>query len=47
MAARALEALGKIASALPKEQAARAQELAAVILEALRFENGRRSARMI
>jgi HEAT repeat protein len=44
VAARALEALGKIASALPKEQAARAQELAAVILEALRFENGRRSA---
>ena len=44
MAARALEARGKIAAALPKEQAARAQELAGVILEALRFENGRRSA---
>lgn len=42
--ARALEALGKIAAALPKEQAARAQELASVVLETLAFENRRRSA---
>ena len=41
--ARSVEALGKIAAALPKEQETRAKELGASILEALRFENGRRS----
>ena len=41
---QALEALGKIVAALPKEQAARAQELARVVLETLAFENRRRSA---
>lgn len=42
--ARAVEALGKIVAALTNEQATRAQELAGVIVEALKFENGRRSA---
>jgi HEAT repeat protein len=42
--ARTVEALGKITAALPKEQEAREQELAALILEALRFENRRRAA---
>jgi cyclophilin family peptidyl-prolyl cis-trans isomerase/HEAT repeat protein len=42
--ARTVEALGKIASALPKEQEARQRELGAAILEALKFEAGRRSA---
>jgi cyclophilin family peptidyl-prolyl cis-trans isomerase/HEAT repeat protein len=42
--ARAVEALGKISAALPKEQEARAQELAGAILEALKFEARRRSA---
>jgi len=42
--ARAVEALGKIAAALPKEQEQRAQELAAAVLEALKFEARRRSA---
>ncbi len=42
--ARALEALGKITAALPKENAARAQQLAGVVLETLALENNRRSA---
>jgi cyclophilin family peptidyl-prolyl cis-trans isomerase/HEAT repeat protein len=42
--ARVLEALGKIAAALPKEQATRAQALASVVLETLAWENRRRSA---
>src|SRR5882724_9636635 len=42
--ARAVEALGKIAAGLPKEQEARARELASEILEALTFEAHRRSA---
>jgi cyclophilin family peptidyl-prolyl cis-trans isomerase len=42
--ARAIEALGKIAAALPREQEARQRELGAAILEALKFEAGRRSA---
>jgi len=42
--ARSVEALGKIVAALPKEQATRAHELAAVVLEALNFEARRRSA---
>src|SRR4029077_12206532 len=42
--ARAVEGLGKIAAALPKEQATRAHDLAAVVLEALNFEARRRSA---
>lgn len=42
--ARAVEALGKIAAALPKEQEARQREIASAVLEALRFEAGRRSA---
>lgn len=42
--ARAVEALGKIAAALPKEQKARQQQLAGAILEALKFEARRRSA---
>jgi cyclophilin family peptidyl-prolyl cis-trans isomerase/HEAT repeat protein len=42
--ARSVEALGKIVAALPKEQATRAHELAAVVLEALTFEARRRSA---
>jgi cyclophilin family peptidyl-prolyl cis-trans isomerase/HEAT repeat protein len=42
--ARAVEALGKIVAALPTEQATRAHELAAVVLEALTFEARRRSA---
>jgi cyclophilin family peptidyl-prolyl cis-trans isomerase/HEAT repeat protein len=41
---RALEALGKIVAALPKEQETRAQELAGVVLETLDFENRKRSA---
>jgi cyclophilin family peptidyl-prolyl cis-trans isomerase/HEAT repeat protein len=41
---RALEALGKIVAALPKEQQTRAQELAGVVLETLDFENRKRSA---
>ena len=36
--ARAVEALGKIAAALPREQEARQRELGAAILEALKFE---------
>lgn len=42
--ARAVEALGKIAAALPKEQEARARELSGAILGALSFEVHRRSA---
>lgn len=42
--ARAVEALGKIAAALPKEQEARSQELAREILAVLTFEARRRSA---
>lgn len=42
--ARVVEALGKISGALPKEQAAPAQELAAAILNALQHENRTRSA---
>jgi cyclophilin family peptidyl-prolyl cis-trans isomerase/HEAT repeat protein len=42
--ARAVEALGKIAAALPKEQEARQRELGVAILEVLKFEAGRRSA---
>jgi cyclophilin family peptidyl-prolyl cis-trans isomerase/HEAT repeat protein len=42
--ARAVEALGKITAALPKEQETRARQLAAVVLETLRFEASRRSA---
>ena len=41
--ARAVEALGKIAGALPKEQEERAHELGAVILGALDVEAGRRA----
>ena len=41
--ARAIEALGKIASVLPREQEARQRELGAAILEALTFEARRRS----
>jgi len=39
--ARAIEALGKIAAALPPEQEARQRELGAAILDALKFELGR------
>jgi cyclophilin family peptidyl-prolyl cis-trans isomerase/HEAT repeat protein len=42
--ARSVEALGKIAAALPSEQEARMRELGAVILETLRFEADRKSA---
>src|SRR5258705_924918 len=42
--ARTVEALGKIAAALPKEQEARQRELGAAILDALKFQTGRRSA---
>lgn len=42
--ARAVEALGKIAAALPREQEARQRELSAAILEALKFEDERRSS---
>jgi len=42
--ARAIEALGKIAAALPKGQETRARELGATILEALKLEAARRSA---
>ena len=42
--ARAMEALGKIAAALPREQETRQRELGASIIEALKFEAGRRSA---
>ena len=42
--ARAIEALGKIAAALPREKEARQRELGAAILEALKFEAARRSA---
>jgi cyclophilin family peptidyl-prolyl cis-trans isomerase/HEAT repeat protein len=42
--ARAVEALGKIAAALPEAQVARQKELGAEILDALNFENRRRSA---
>jgi cyclophilin family peptidyl-prolyl cis-trans isomerase/HEAT repeat protein len=42
--ARAIEALGKITAALPKEQEERAHELAAAVLRALAFEAHRRSA---
>src|SRR5258705_8892331 len=41
--ARTVEALGKIAAALPKEQETRQRELGAAILDALKFEAGRRS----
>lgn len=41
---RAVEALGKITAALPKEQERHAHELAAVVLNALAYEAGRRSA---
>ena len=41
--ARAIEALGKIAAALPKEQETRARELGAVILGALEVEAERRA----
>jgi cyclophilin family peptidyl-prolyl cis-trans isomerase/HEAT repeat protein len=42
--ARAVEALGKIAAALPKEQEPRQRELGAAILEVLKFEAGGSSA---
>ena len=42
--ARTLEALGKIAAALPRDQEARQRELGAAILDALKFETERRSA---
>lgn len=42
--ARAVEALGKIAAALPKEQEARTRELGAAIRDALTLEARRRSA---
>ena len=42
--ARALEALGKIAAAMPKEQEARQQELAQAILSDLKAEHGRHAA---
>src|SRR5437762_2670863 len=41
---RAVEALGKIAAAIPKSEDARAQPLRQAILGALEFEAGRRSA---
>jgi cyclophilin family peptidyl-prolyl cis-trans isomerase/HEAT repeat protein len=41
---RAVEAVGKIAGVLPKEQEARRRELASAILDSLKFEAGRRSA---
>lgn len=41
--ARAVEALGKIVASLPKEQEARAKELAAQVLSVLAFEAHRRS----
>ena len=41
---RGVEALGKITAALPKEQETRAHQLAAVVLETLKFEASRRSA---
>ena len=41
--ARAVEALGKITAALPKEQEARARELAGSVLGVLKFEARRRS----
>jgi cyclophilin family peptidyl-prolyl cis-trans isomerase/HEAT repeat protein len=41
---RAVEALGKIAAALPKEQEARTRQLGDGILEALKVESARRSA---
>ena len=39
--ARAIEGLGKIAAALPREQEARQREVGAAILDALKFELGR------
>jgi cyclophilin family peptidyl-prolyl cis-trans isomerase/HEAT repeat protein len=39
--ARSIEALGKIAAALPREQEARQRELGTAILDALKFELGR------
>ncbi len=42
--ARAVEALGKIAGALPREQEPRQREIGAAILDALKLEAGRRSA---
>jgi len=42
--ARAVEALGKIAAALPKSEEARSLPIKAAILEVLAFEAGRRSA---
>jgi cyclophilin family peptidyl-prolyl cis-trans isomerase/HEAT repeat protein len=44
---RALEALGKIAAALPKERESRQQELATAILEQLRLEHGRRPTNQV
>jgi cyclophilin family peptidyl-prolyl cis-trans isomerase/HEAT repeat protein len=41
--ARAIEALGKIAAALPREKEARARELGAIILDSLRSEDGQTS----
>jgi cyclophilin family peptidyl-prolyl cis-trans isomerase/HEAT repeat protein len=45
--ARAIEALGKIAGALPREQEARRLELGAAILDALKSETGPRSDRLL
>jgi cyclophilin family peptidyl-prolyl cis-trans isomerase/HEAT repeat protein len=45
--ARAIEALGKIAGALPREQEARRLELGAAILDALKSETGPRSDRLM
>ena len=42
--ARAVEALGKIAAAIPESEASRALPIKAAILEVLKFEAGRRSA---
>lgn len=44
---RAIEGLGKIVAALPREQEARARELGATILESLRYEGGRTPAPQI
>jgi cyclophilin family peptidyl-prolyl cis-trans isomerase/HEAT repeat protein len=42
--ARTVEALGKIAAALPKDQEARSKQLGSAILDVLKFEARRRSA---
>src|SRR5918992_1079517 len=42
--ARAIEALGKIAGALPREQEPRQRELGAAIIEALKSESARPTA---